>query len=233
MMGLCLVTFATIVNGHETDISAADNLEIAKNAYFESELSRSRELLTPLSENGNVEASHYLALIEREQSHTGSGSLPNAISLWRFAADQGFSPAMWELGSAYDNGDGVPVNIILATHWYRRAERMERNANDVLYLEPLSGSALDALTRRVQAGDADAAYSVGRLFDLGERVEQNLETAVSWYEKAATLGHRESALLLAYFSCVGRGMIRDVQKANQWLLRVNESAVCNDQILPE
>lgn len=45
-----------------------------------------------------------------------------AITLYRFAAEHNYAPAMFGLGVAYQNGRGVPVDDAVATEWYRKAE---------------------------------------------------------------------------------------------------------------
>ena len=52
--------------------------------------------------------------------HNGFGAtpLPEEISQWRLAADQGDAKAQYNLGVIYENGQGVPQNDTEATKWY-------------------------------------------------------------------------------------------------------------------
>ena len=41
---------------------------------------------------------------------------------------------------------------------------------------------------KAEAGDADAQYNLGWMYDEGEGVEQDFKEAVKWYQKAADQG---------------------------------------------
>ena len=40
-------------------------------------------------------------------------------------------------------------------------------------------------------------YTIGRRYELGNGVEQNIETAIEWYQKAAEAGNKKAADRLA------------------------------------
>lgn len=46
-----------------------------------------------------------------------------------------------------------------------------------------------ALRQRAEAGDADAQFELGGIFDRADGVPRNLPAAVAWYERAALQGH--------------------------------------------
>jgi hypothetical protein len=41
-----------------------------------------------------------------------------AVKLWRIAAHSGHSESQWHLGTAYEQGNGVPKDIVAAYAWY-------------------------------------------------------------------------------------------------------------------
>ncbi|MDH3514281.1 MAG: sel1 repeat family protein, partial [Gammaproteobacteria bacterium] len=64
-----------------------------------------------------------------------------------------------------------------------------------------------------------AQYAIGRLYEKGNGVERDLETAISWYQKAADRGHADSEYRLAVGYAYGMGIARDEAKALSWLRR--------------
>jgi TPR repeat protein len=53
----------------------------------------------------------------------------------------------------------------------------------------------DELAFRAECGDAGAQFQLGMLFLLGERVEQNLESAHRWIARAAEANHPSARIL--------------------------------------
>jgi TPR repeat protein len=76
-------------------------------------------------------------------------------------AEQGFAPAQYNLGIAYDKGDGVPQDHSEAVKWYGKAA--------------------------IQ-GHARAQNNLAASFGRGEGVEQNNLQAIAWYQVAANQG---------------------------------------------
>ncbi|MDH5512528.1 MAG: sel1 repeat family protein [Gammaproteobacteria bacterium] len=70
-----------------------------------------------------------------------------------------------------------------------------------------------------ESGDVRAQYAIGRLYEKGNGVERDLETAISWYQKAADRGHADSEYRLAVGYAYGMGIARDEAKALSWLRR--------------
>lgn len=85
-------------------------------------------------------------------------------------------------------------------------------------------TALKELEPAAEAGDAQAQYYLGVLYDHGEGVLRNYRTAAGWYEKAAAQGHRDAQFnlgLLHYNGAGGAGesgtIARDQKVAARWL----------------
>jgi hypothetical protein len=112
------------------------------------------------------------------------------VQWYRKAARQGDANAMFNLGAAYYNGEGVAtVNDTLAYAWF------------VLSSEAGSSSGRDAAqrskTEHGPAAFADACFAIGRFYDKGEDLPQNPETAATWYRKAADAHHTQAQIALA------------------------------------
>lgn len=64
------------------------------------------------------------------------------------------------------------------------------------YLRGDYDTAFQEMMPIAQAGDSSAAYYLGLLYWEGNGVEKNLEAAIAWFVKAATLGHTGAQLSL-------------------------------------
>ena len=54
--------------------------------------------------------------------------------------------------------------------------------------EPAQDDSIEALRSRANAGDADAQFSLGYMYETGEGVPQDAVEAVAWYRRAAEQG---------------------------------------------
>jgi len=57
------------------------------------------------------------------------GDYTTAARLWRSLADQGSAQAQFNLATLYQDGKGVPLDNVQATHWYRRAANQGHQAS--------------------------------------------------------------------------------------------------------
>ena len=76
---------------------------------------------------------------------------------------------LFNLGYAFDTGDGAPVDKAAAVSWYRRA---------------------------ADKGHAKAQLELGRMYYEGDGVPVDKAAAVSWYRKAADQGHADAQFVL-------------------------------------
>lgn len=112
-----------------------------------------------------------------------------AADLFESAADDGHAAAAYELGLAYENGKGRPIDHEAANKWVGIA---------------------------AERGDARALYLIGVTYALGEGVEQNDEVATAYFRDAARQGHSYAQFLLAEAYANGRGVPRDPAWAMVW-----------------
>jgi len=96
---------------------------------------------------------------------------------------------MFNLGAAYYNGEGVGRNDTLAYAWF------------LLSSEAGNSSGQDAAKRsRAENGSggfSHACLAIGQMYEKGEDLPKNLETAAAWYRKAAQQGYAEAMISLA------------------------------------
>ena len=96
--------------------------------------------------------------------------------------------------------------------------RPQRDARDQITVSPATA----ALIQQAEAGDADAANTVGFQYGNGLSVMQNDAEALKWYRKAAELGSEEGMYHLAGVYENGYGVKQDYQAAIKWYRKAAE-----------
>ncbi len=93
------------------------------------------------------------------------------------------------------------------------------HAND----PPQPNAFLSVFQQQAEQGDPNAQYRMGEFYELGYEIEQDIEKAVEWYEKAVQQGHAQArdawigALLnLGYIYEVGYGRPQDLEASAKW-----------------
>ena len=104
--------------------------------------------------------------------------------------------AMFNLGVAYDFGDGVERDMEQAIMWYERA---------------------------AACGDVRAMFNLGVTYDIGDGVEMDDAQAVAWYEQAAEAGSDKAMFNLGIMYYNGEGVEADEDMAVAWLERAVEA----------
>lgn len=74
----------------------------------------------------------------------------------------------------------------------------------------------DKLLARANNGDAEAQFSIGKMYDEGENVTQNKRVAIEWYNKSATQGNKDALFCLASMYDKGDGVAFDSGKALEY-----------------
>ena len=75
----------------------------------------------------------------------------------------------------------------------------------------------DALRARAEAGDAEAQFSLGGMYEYGVGVPQDYVEAVRWHRLAADQGHAGGQSALAGMYSDGEGVSRDRVEAHMLL----------------
>ncbi len=81
------------------------------------------------------------------------------------------------------------------------------------------GTALKVWLPQAQAGDAEAQYYVGQMFERGLGVDPDFASAASWYRKAAEQGYAAAQINLGSLYETGRGVEQDGEEALRWYRR--------------
>lgn len=149
------------------------------------------------AEQGSAEAMYNLGKIyQRQEDYT------MALKYLSEAANKQYSNAQYRLGQMYQTGKGVAQNYDEAFKWYLLAannnDSMARVRLGDMYYYGLGVKQDDTEAllwyQRATFSDvgefapnATALYTLGRMYEQGEGIEQNYEIATSFYKLAAEL----------------------------------------------
>ncbi len=97
---------------------------------------------------------------------------------------------------------------------YTHAETIETALN--AYNEGNYTNALEILQRLAERGEPHAQYNLAAMYDAGNGVEENDETAVKWYAVAAEQGIISAAFNLGNMYREGEGVAQSYQDAVHW-----------------
>jgi localization factor PodJL len=160
-------------------------------------------------------------------SAPATGDLPAAIGgvQLRSAAIAGDADAAYEVGLHYAEGQGVPVDLAQAAHWFEQAaakglapaqfrlasllEKGQGVAKDLVRAEQLYLAAANK-------GNAKAMHNLAVLYAEGVNGKSDYPTAVKWFRKAAERGVPDSQFNLGVLAGRGVGMKADLSEAYKW-----------------
>jgi hypothetical protein len=167
------------------DYEVASVLQHAQNAIGARDFVGAVELLTPLAERGDATAQVFLGVCLM-YGNVGIGRLVRpdyqaAIDLFRKAAAQSNSVALFHLGQCADHGRGVTKDV---------------------------NAALDFFRQSAELGNVGAMHRLAGYFASGTAMPDDLE-AVHWTRRAVERGSKEAMLMLAQRYLAGRGVPKD------------------------
>lgn len=112
-----------------------------------------------------------------------------AAQWYELAAERGFAPAQYRLGSLYEKGNGVPRDMARAMALYKSA---------------------------ADAGNAGAMHNLAVLEASGAAGTADYKAAVDWFIKAADLGITDSQFNLAILYARGNGTPQNLEESYKW-----------------
>lgn len=154
---------------------------------------------------GNVDAQTMLGWLYWK-GHGTDQDFPAADEWLSRAAEQGDVRAMRHLADLhfydYESLDGRIKNRPLAAEWYRRAAEAGSSTSQRRYGRVLiRGIGIDRdrdtglvwMMRAIDAGDRQAMYELGYVYETGELGEPNFQEALRYYRQAIRRGVQQSA----------------------------------------
>ncbi|RIJ03357.1 sel1 repeat family protein [Achromobacter sp. K91] len=152
------------------------------------------------------------------------------LTWFKRAAHADHPMAINMVGRCYENGWGVPRDDTVAAYWFRLAAdkcldwgmynyaHMLRSGRGSVAQDPAAALAL--YQKAADAGHVKSIGVVGRFYEAGEVVEQDMERAFDCYQRCAEGGDFRGMFHLGRLLLL-RGRKQD---AVQWLVRVPETA---------
>jgi TPR repeat protein len=138
-------------------------------------------------------------------------------------AANGDHDAQTALGTLYETGDGVPIDLARAVALYREAASAGHVGAQInlatMYLDGAgvtrnAATAVEWLRRAADRGSAFAQLSLGMLFESGDPpVRPDIREAARRYRQAAGQGFMPAQFQLARLYEEGRGLSRDLDEA--------------------
>src|SRR5216684_4347568 len=162
-------------------------------------------------------ASSRRALYQLGRAYAANRQLPEAMAVWRKAADKGSTSAMVELGVAYGTGAGVARDEAQARKLFERAAEAG-NPRGVTNLAALSGGGGGApadpararqLLAKAAETNAEAQYQLGLMMANGTGGAQDDAGARNLFEKAAAQNHPGALERMAELGMTPRAFCRD------------------------
>jgi uncharacterized protein len=177
------------------------------------------------------------------------GEKEKAVTSLQYAAEKGHALAQWKLGRMYAEGDGVPRDDLRAFKYFGRiADTHADDAPDMpqarivanafvqlghYYLEGIANSEVRPDPDRAREmyyyaasyfGDADAQYSLARLYLDGPGAQRDARQAVRWLGLAATKGQYRAQALLGSILFRGENVPRQGARGLMWLTLARDNA---------
>lgn len=130
------------------------------------------------------------------------GDYRAAVDKWRGPAIQGNADAQFNLGQAYKLGRGVPVDLIQAEEWYRKAAiqghpQAEDNYGLALFQNNKRAQAVPWLERSANRGEPRAQFVLGTMYFNGDTVERDWVRAYALVVRSSQSGLPQAATALA------------------------------------
>jgi TPR repeat protein len=137
-------------------------------------------------------------------------------------AQAGDASAQYQVGWAYEIGDGVLKDFTQSSIWFRKAaEQGSVDAQALLCAHYVDGSGVpkDSVQAAIwcrkaaEQGDAFAQFDLGSAYETGDGVPQDHALAASWYHKAADQGYTDAQFNLGRLYYLGTGVRKDYGEA--------------------
>lgn len=181
----------------------------------------------------------------------GSDSRSAAIEALKMAADRGETLALWRLGNAYAAGEGVPHDDLKAFDYFSRIiasydedspSRRDRaivasafvalgtyglNGIENSKVRPDPAFALQMFrTAATNFGDANAQFSLARMYLEGVGISKDSRQAARWLRLAADKGHLQAQARLGQMLFSGQESVKPQRALGlMWLTLAREAAI--------
>jgi TPR repeat protein len=154
---------------------------------------------TGLAKLGDAEAQANLGIMLASR-----GEYQEAAYWYKQASNAGIETAMYNMGTLYFNGQGVPQDYATAHQWFARAAKR---------------------------GNKYAEFQLGMTYFTGQGVQKDPAQEMYWYEKAARQGVPAAQYNLAVIYNNGDEAPQDFVRAYAWMLLAQKGGLdANDAL---
>ena len=206
-----------------------DPLELGKKYLWgvgvEKDLVKAEALFKRSFDGGHTEATGFLGQVAKEK-----GDFEAAVDWYRQGSESGDAGSMDALAQMYLLGEGVEKNPQEAVSWAVKGYEAGEGCSSFLqtfYLCGLHSTTLDfdptPIVERAQtARNYTAKALLGRLYELGHGVPEDLEKARQMYEEASKGEDPWAMVLLGLMYKDGHGVAKDDRRAAEFFARAAE-----------
>lgn len=156
----------------------------------------------------------------------GEETLGVYVDIYKKLGEKGYSPALYELGLLYYNGEfWLPSDYLISLDYHQKAAALDNaDAMFELYVYYATGigteinteKAIDWNLKAANAGSDRACYNMGTFYATGNGMPQDMDEAVKWYDKASLLGNVRATETLGLMYRYGDGVPQDLAKADAY-----------------
>ena len=111
-----------------------------------------------------------------------------------------------------------PIEIVLQNYGIKSVESGATYELTLIQKDTSTGKMEDGsvedLTKKAENGDNNAQYQLGKIYANGIDVDQDIDTAIRWYQKAADNGNTDAQYDLGMLYYYGQGVDQNYAKAS-------------------
>lgn len=145
---------------------------------------------------------------------------------YRVEAEKGNVEAIYHMGVFYITGHGVQMDLSKGyTMISEAAEKGSPAAQNWMgdftadvYSTVDMAQAVGWWNKAAMQGEPNAQLSIGKCYEQGTGVAQNLKSAVYWYQMAADQNVTDAKFALSSCYMEGKGVKKDIKEAFFWIL---------------
>lgn len=156
-------------------------------------------------------------------AESSSGEKAMALMTLRRLWDEGYSIAAHQLGKAYRDGLGVPINLDAAAEWFRKSADAGNNCSayalgKLLLEQKQFPQALHWLQQAAEQKNQFAQYRLGKLLLTGaDDVPKDVEAALRHLKDSAAQGNQYAQYTLGKLYLMGREVEQEREEAIRYL----------------
>ena len=219
----------TVYINQENQREAVRLYEDGKRALKEKDYDSAYKFFQQSVDLGNIDAIYELSLCYYRGQGVNEDN-DKAIDILRQGLDKGCDNCLFLMGQALAEGEGVDKDLDKAKFYYRKAVDVcsdkkiigwaQGNLANILWDEIHSESdkttVIDLFKESIKNGNEFSMYSLGKIFDDGNKVDRDYLVAYDYYRIAAEHNHPDAQAALGWMYESGHGVPRDYYKSAYW-----------------